>query len=270
MPAVTTAPPEASATPETSWDAAVPNGQTWCQVRPSAEANAVRFRPGWPVTPVSPASTAPFGPPLVIMAVNPAGAPRVARYVQARPFGEKKTSTAGRLATVPGRSRTNPWPAAATPATCGRAPCPVAAPVTGAQVAPPSALSQATPAWTVAVRRGLLVTASPEMRISWPTAATDVMSRAWPLPAARRSRAASSRSHLVPLADRKISGVDLAASPPGMLAPTAMKPCAVLATALTRSPGRSGIPLPGASRSEEHTSELQSLRHLVCRLLLEK
>src|SRR5258705_1596616 len=32
-------------------------------------------------------------------------------------------------------------------------------------------------------------------------------------------------------------------------------------------------PTPGASdprRSEEHTSELQSLRHLVCRLLLEK
>src|ERR1035441_10960311 len=29
-------------------------------------------------------------------------------------------------------------------------------------------------------------------------------------------------------------------------------------------------PWPGTSRSEEHTSELQSLRHLVCRLLLEK
>src|SRR5205814_1299089 len=29
-------------------------------------------------------------------------------------------------------------------------------------------------------------------------------------------------------------------------------------------------PLPGDQRSEEHTSELQSLRHLVCRLLLEK
>src|SRR5258705_5845853 len=28
--------------------------------------------------------------------------------------------------------------------------------------------------------------------------------------------------------------------------------------------------VPGQSRSEEHTSELQSLRHLVCRLLLEK
>src|SRR5205814_10268465 len=28
--------------------------------------------------------------------------------------------------------------------------------------------------------------------------------------------------------------------------------------------------LPRQSRSEEHTSELQSLRHLVCRLLLEK
>src|ERR1035441_9507939 len=29
-------------------------------------------------------------------------------------------------------------------------------------------------------------------------------------------------------------------------------------------------PGPGPTRSEEHTSELQSLRHLVCRLLLEK
>src|SRR5262245_62266171 len=29
-------------------------------------------------------------------------------------------------------------------------------------------------------------------------------------------------------------------------------------------------PAPTISRSEEHTSELQSLRHLVCRLLLEK
>src|SRR5437899_8861673 len=29
-------------------------------------------------------------------------------------------------------------------------------------------------------------------------------------------------------------------------------------------------PMPTARRSEEHTSELQSLRHLVCRLLLEK
>src|SRR5437899_6822690 len=43
-------------------------------------------------------------------------------------------------------------------------------------------------------------------------------------------------------------------------------------------PDRSGGTLPGAGehpgairrRSEEHTSELQSLRHLVCRLLLEK
>src|SRR5947199_6523487 len=31
-----------------------------------------------------------------------------------------------------------------------------------------------------------------------------------------------------------------------------------------------GIASPGVDRSEEHTSELQSLRHLVCRLLLEK
>src|SRR5262245_65308277 len=31
-----------------------------------------------------------------------------------------------------------------------------------------------------------------------------------------------------------------------------------------------GAPLGDNGRSEEHTSELQSLRHLVCRLLLEK
>src|SRR5262245_62386448 len=36
-------------------------------------------------------------------------------------------------------------------------------------------------------------------------------------------------------------------------------------TGLPRNSGRSCC-----SRSEEHTSELQSLRHLVCRLLLEK
>src|SRR5262245_63691395 len=30
------------------------------------------------------------------------------------------------------------------------------------------------------------------------------------------------------------------------------------------------LAVPGVLRSEEHTSELQSLRHLVCRLLLEK
>src|SRR5437899_4560729 len=34
--------------------------------------------------------------------------------------------------------------------------------------------------------------------------------------------------------------------------------------------GYSDIPAADGERSEEHTSELQSLRHLVCRLLLEK
>src|SRR5258708_11697433 len=41
--------------------------------------------------------------------------------------------------------------------------------------------------------------------------------------------------------------------------------------ALTMQPPISGIPDPRwGSRSEEHTSELQSPDHLVCRLLLEK
>src|SRR5205814_9807668 len=36
------------------------------------------------------------------------------------------------------------------------------------------------------------------------------------------------------------------------------------------STDRDSPPARGRRRSEEHTSELQSLRHLVCRLLLEK
>src|SRR5205814_9180632 len=40
--------------------------------------------------------------------------------------------------------------------------------------------------------------------------------------------------------------------------------------ALPNDPAVTGFNLPGTFRSEEHTSELQSLRHLVCRLLLEK
>src|SRR3989449_4474490 len=35
-------------------------------------------------------------------------------------------------------------------------------------------------------------------------------------------------------------------------------------------PGRDGTPSSWGTRSEEHTSELQSRLHLVCRLLLEK
>src|SRR2546425_3586349 len=37
-----------------------------------------------------------------------------------------------------------------------------------------------------------------------------------------------------------------------------------------RSPSRRGTAVVTRSRSEEHTSELQSLAYLVCRLLLEK
>src|SRR5205814_7145244 len=40
--------------------------------------------------------------------------------------------------------------------------------------------------------------------------------------------------------------------------------------ALERRPKIVAFPYVSNARSEEHTSELQSLRHLVCRLLLEK
>src|SRR5258708_20683869 len=45
---------------------------------------------------------------------------------------------------------------------------------------------------------------------------------------------------------------------------------AMLTTALTRRPSTSPRLASPPSRSEEHTSELQSPDHLVCRLLLEK
>src|SRR5947199_6007984 len=46
----------------------------------------------------------------------------------------------------------------------------------------------------------------------------------------------------------------------------------VLTTVLVQSYGGQGVASKACrpARSEEHTSELQSLRHLVCRLLLEK
>src|SRR5205814_5247564 len=46
----------------------------------------------------------------------------------------------------------------------------------------------------------------------------------------------------------------------------ATSPCASTVMERVRSPLVTAV----ATRSEEHTSELQSLRHLVCRLLLEK
>src|SRR3712207_8209330 len=45
--------------------------------------------------------------------------------------------------------------------------------------------------------------------------------------------------------------------------------CPPTAGRASRSPVRRGR-APGSSRSEEHTSELQSRQYLVCRLLLEK
>src|SRR6266851_1005781 len=103
-------------------------------------------------------------------------------------------STAGFLATVAGRSSTNPSPTATAPATCGCAPGPARAgpaaePAAGTQVEPPSSLSQAAPTRTVTARLGLpvisVVTASPAIRIRFPAAAAYLTSRAQPAPAAR-------------------------------------------------------------------------------------
>src|SRR5205814_9720445 len=72
----------------------------------------------------------------------------------------------------------------------------------------------------------------------------------------------------------------LIAEPPGRAALRARRGNAAHAEGVSRHPAAAGgaragaprepRPCPACSgRSEEHTSELQSLRHLVCRLLLE-
>src|SRR2546427_3617428 len=56
-----------------------------------------------------------------------------------------------------------------------------------------------------------------------------------------------------------------------MLARTALTaPLIALALSAGLEAARTAPPKPGAERSEEHTSELQSQSNLVCRLLLEK
>src|ERR1035441_3704824 len=50
--------------------------------------------------------------------------------------------------------------------------------------------------------------------------------------------------------------------------PISINPCAAATFTPARNTSRNACRL--SRRSEEHTSELQSLRHLVCRLLLEK
>src|SRR5690349_23748737 len=55
--------------------------------------------------------------------------------------------------------------------------------------------------------------------------------------------------------------------------PTPLKPCAGVPPLNSTQMSDAGIPTigdPSEARSEEHTSELQSRRDLVCRLLLEK
>src|SRR5438045_8010803 len=73
-------------------------------------------------------------------------------------------------------------------------------------------------------------------------------------------------------ARERVRGAPRGASPAGRVRPGGALPLALGATALTRwllIRGVGNRPLD-RQRSEEHTSELQSLRHLVCRLLLEK
>src|SRR5689334_23835109 len=57
---------------------------------------------------------------------------------------------------------------------------------------------------------------------------------------------------------------------PASTAPAAASRAAEPSMPITIERGRAGIRLASRDRSEEHTSELQSQFHLVCRLLLEK
>src|SRR5262245_15871465 len=68
----------------------------------------------------------------------------------------------------------------------------------------------------------------------------------------------------------KAEKIDLAAlKEAGVVPDAALSAKVILSGKLTRKVTLTGIAV-SKGRSEEHTSELQSLRHLVCRLLLEK
>ena len=83
VPAATTVPPWAMATPDTSWVAAVPNAGIGRHEAPLADTNAISPGPDCPVI------TAPAGAPLTMSAVKPALAARVASNVQAVPLAER-------------------------------------------------------------------------------------------------------------------------------------------------------------------------------------
>src|SRR5262245_57262889 len=111
----------------------------------------------------------------------------------------------------------------------------------------------------------------PANRLLPPDSASEAHSRTTTLaPCSRADRAAQSAAFPAPTTTTSCSGLSIVPErgvyhPSPSLAGTSRR----MARGTTEiSIGRrpSGSP----SRSEEHTSELQSLRHLVCRLLLEK
>src|SRR5260370_13334250 len=77
VPAATTVPPWAMATPDTSWPAAVPNGGVCRHEGPLGDTNAISPRPG------RPGLTAPAGAPVTPSGGEPALVARVACTIPA-------------------------------------------------------------------------------------------------------------------------------------------------------------------------------------------
>src|ERR1035438_10757838 len=67
-----------------------------------------------------------------------------------------------------------------------------------------------------------------------------------------------------------VTAMDVPASGDLRVSPEAIVTAVAREIAAARGVRILEVPKDQVSRSEEHTSELQSLRHLVCRLLLEK
>src|SRR2546422_4562267 len=76
-----------------------------------------------------------------------------------------------------------------------------------------------------------------------------------------------SPTHIKPQIPNSVDTLRVAL-PPNSTSPTSVGPERL--APLVRQSGTLPYPLPTHRRSEEHTSELQSRLHLVCRLLLEK
>src|SRR5262245_62932436 len=101
----------------------------------------------------------------------------------------------------------------------------------------------------------------------WPAASIPPLRPSWPRPCRLCSSSSRTAAHRAPLPPLRLGARQRLPTAICRRLPGPSGPASLAVPGSWRS---QGLPAILTMRSEEHTSELQSLRHLVCRLLLEK